>query len=121
MPDPGETPEPANVAVYLPDLSLKNIWRQRVRFFFLCSSVLVCPLSLSVMQNPVVLKPGTPLANIYAIQAPFSVSFNYIENLLGFQDSFAGVLGKTLALSYAALSTGILFCDSMQIQRGLKL
>lgn len=28
MPDPGETPESASVAVYLQDLSLKSIWRQ---------------------------------------------------------------------------------------------
>lgn len=57
----------------------------------------------------VFLKPGTPLANIYAIQASFPVSFIYTENILGLQDSFAGVPGKTLALSYLALPTWLFF------------
>ena len=35
MPDPGETLKSVNVAIFLPDFSLKSIWEQRVRFFFL--------------------------------------------------------------------------------------
>lgn len=37
------------------------------------------------------------LANIYALQASFLVSFTYVENLCGLQDRLAGAPEKTLA------------------------